>query len=43
MAPDGRTVRHPDFPWLASVHEEAVGALTSWTTSFAGVEVTGVY
>jgi hypothetical protein len=36
-------VRHEEFPWLASVHEEAVGALTSWTTSFDGVEVTGVY
>ncbi len=43
MAPDGRTVRHADFPWLASVHEEAVGALTTWTTTFDGVEVTGVY
>ncbi len=43
MAPDGRAVRHADFPWLASVHEEAVGALTTWTTTFDGVEVTGVY
>ena len=43
MAPDGRTARHADFPWLASNHEEAVGGLTSWTTSFDGVEVTGVY
>jgi hypothetical protein len=43
MAPDGRAVRHAEFPWLANVHEEAVGGLTSWTTSFDGVEVTGVY
>jgi len=43
MAPDGRAVRHADFPWLANVHEEAVGGLTSWTTTFDGVEVTGVY
>jgi transglutaminase-like putative cysteine protease len=43
MAPDGRAVRRADFPWLASVHEEAVGGLTSWTTTFDGVEVTGVY
>jgi hypothetical protein len=43
MAPDGRAVRHADFPWLVNVHEEAVGGLTSWTTTFDGVEVTGVY
>lgn len=43
MAPDGRAVRHADFPWLASAHEEAVGGLVSWTTTFDGVEVTGVY
>jgi hypothetical protein len=43
MAPDGRPVRHDDFPWLTSIHEEAAGGLTSWTTTFDGVEVTGVY
>jgi hypothetical protein len=43
MSPDGQAVRRADFPWLASIHEEAVGALTSWTTTFEGVEVTGVY
>jgi len=43
MSPEGRTKRHDGFPWLVNVHEEAVGALTSWTTSFEGVEVTGVY
>ena len=43
MAPDGRAVRRADFPWLVNVHEEAVGGLTSWTTTFDGVEVTGVY
>jgi hypothetical protein len=43
MSPDGKAVRRADFPWLASVHEEAVGSLASWTTTFDGVEVTGVY
>jgi transglutaminase-like putative cysteine protease len=43
MAPDGRAVRRADFPWLASIHEEAVGGLASWTTTFDGIEVTGVY
>jgi hypothetical protein len=43
MAPDGRVVRHLDFPWLVNIHEEAVGGLTSWSTTFTGVEVTGVY
>ena len=43
MSPDGRTLRHPDFPWLTSITEESSGGLISWTTTFEGVEVTGVY
>ena len=43
MSPDGRAVRRPEFPWLTSISEEASGGLTSWTTTFEGVEVTGVY
>jgi hypothetical protein len=43
MTPDGRALRHPDFPWLTNIHEESSAALTSWTTTFEGVEVTGVY
>lgn len=43
MSPEGRTTRHDGFPWLVNLHEEAVGGLTSWTTTFEGVEVTGVY
>jgi hypothetical protein len=43
MASDGRAVWRRDFPWLSTVHEEATGGLTSWTSSFDGIEVTGVY
>jgi hypothetical protein len=43
MTPDGRAVRHPEFPWLTSIHEEGSASLTAWTTTFEGVEVTGVY
>jgi hypothetical protein len=43
MSPDGRAVRRPEFPWLTGIHEEASGSLASWTTTFEGVEVTGVY
>jgi hypothetical protein len=43
MTPDGRAVRRPEFPWLTSIHEEGSATLTSWTTTFEGVEVTGVY
>jgi transglutaminase-like putative cysteine protease len=43
MTPDGRALRHAEFPWLTSLHEEGSGNLTSWTTTFEGVEVTGVY
>ncbi len=43
MTPDGRAVRHPEFPWLTNIHEEGSGNFVSWTTTFEGVEVTGVY
>jgi transglutaminase-like putative cysteine protease len=41
--PAGTTRTHSDLPYLLSVYEETVGALTSYTTSFEDLTVTGTY
>jgi hypothetical protein len=43
MRPDGKVKRERDLPYLLSIHEEAVGAITSYTPAFSDLEVTGVY
>jgi hypothetical protein len=43
MRPDGRVRRERELPFLLTIHEEAVGAITSYTTVFNDLEVTGVY
>ena len=43
VSPDGTTRRRRDFPWLLTLHEEAVGDITGYTTSFEDVTVTGNY
>jgi hypothetical protein len=43
MNPAGRTRVHADLPYLLTIHEEAVGGLTGYTTSFEDLQVTGTY
>ncbi len=43
MNPEGRAERQPDLPYLLTIDEEAVGALTDYTTSFVDLSVTGTY
>jgi hypothetical protein len=43
MALDGRTRWRRDLPWLLSLHEEAVGAISSYTAVLDNLEVTGAY
>jgi transglutaminase-like putative cysteine protease len=43
MNPSGSTREDRDLPYLLSIHEESVGGLTSYTTSFDDLSVTGVY
>jgi len=43
MNPAGRTKVHADLPYLFTIHEEAVGGLTSYTTGFEDLAVTGTY
>ena len=43
MNPEGKTVLHKELPYLLSIHEEAVGGITSYTTSFEDLTVSGTY
>jgi hypothetical protein len=43
MNPAGRTRVHADLPFLFTIHEEAVGGLTAYTTTFEDLTVTGTY
>ncbi len=43
MNPSGSTREDRDLPYLLSIHEESVGGLTSYTTIFDDLSVTGVY
>jgi len=43
MNPAGKTRVHADLPYLFTIHEEAVGGLTAYTTSFEDLAVTGTY
>ena len=41
MNPDGKTRADRDLPYLLTIHEEAVGGLTAYATSFEDLAVTG--
>ncbi len=43
MNPAGSIKMHTDLPYLLTVYEETVGALTSYATSFEDLTVTGTY
>ncbi len=43
MNPSGSTREDRDLPYLLSIHEESVGGLTSYTTTFDDLSVTGTY
>jgi transglutaminase-like putative cysteine protease len=43
MNPAGRTRQRQELPYLLTIHEEAVGGLTSYTASFEDLTVTGTY
>ena len=43
MNPAGKTRVHADLPYLFTIHEEAVGGLTAYTTTFEDLAVTGTY
>ncbi|HVO40911.1 MAG TPA: transglutaminase domain-containing protein [Spirochaetia bacterium] len=43
MSPDGKTVLRKELPYLFTIHEEAVGGITSYTTSFEDLTVSGTY
>ena len=43
MDPDGRSVRRDHNPDLQTIHEEAVGQLTSYRAVWHAVEVLGIY
>ena len=43
MNPEGTTVLHKELPYLLSIHEEAVGGITSYTASFEDLTVSGTY
>ncbi len=43
ITPDGRVKREPGLPFLLTIHEESVGALSSYKTQFEDLEVTGTY
>lgn len=43
MNPEGRTVRKPNVPFLLSIHEEATGGLTGYSTVLQDLEVQGIY
>jgi Transglutaminase-like superfamily/IPT/TIG domain len=43
MDPQGRTVLHRELPYLLTIHEEAVGNITSYTSSFEDMVVSGTY
>jgi len=43
MNPAGSVKPHTDLPYLLSVYEETVGALSSYTATFEDLTVTGTY
>jgi hypothetical protein len=43
MNPSGSTREDRDLPYLLSIDEESVGGLTSYTSRFDDLSVTGVY
>jgi hypothetical protein len=43
MNPSSSTREYKDLPYLLNIHEESVGGLSSYTTSFDDLTVTGVY
>ncbi len=43
MSPDSRTRWRRDLPWLATFHEEAIGALSAYTAVLQDLQVTGSY
>ena len=43
MNPAGSTRRHDDWPYLLTIHEEAVGGLASYAATFEDLTVTGTY
>ena len=43
MDPLGRTQLHRELPYLLTIHEEAVGNITSYTSSFEDLTVRGTY
>jgi len=43
MDPQGRPVLHRELPYLLTIHEEAVGNVTSYTSSFDDMVVSGTY
>jgi len=43
MNPAGTTMVHADLPYLLTVYEETAGALTTYSTNFEDLTVTGTY
>ena len=43
MDPQGKTQLHRELPYLLTIHEEAVGGITSYTSSFEDLVVSGTY
>jgi len=43
MNPAGHVKMIPELPYLLSMHEEAVGALTSYNAGFEDLAITGTY
>ncbi len=43
MDPQGKTQLHRELPYLLTIHEEAVGNITSYTSSFEDLVVSGTY
>jgi len=43
MDPQGRTQLHRELPYLLTIHEEAVGNITSYSSSFEDLVVSGTY
>ncbi len=43
MDPQGKTQLHRELPYLLTIHEEAVGNITSYTSSFEDLLVSGTY
>jgi len=43
MDPQGKTQLHRELPYLLTIHEEAVGNISSYTSSFEDLVVSGTY